>query len=114
MRLWMKMGIRLKLKYKILIIVNNWGDILSSHFFFVSLQQIIKDMSKITFDKPFGVVFEGVLANRTVLVSEIRVLKSGKPSAVYNKEGERFNFEFLDFESKERVEKIVERNKRYI
>ena len=47
-----------------------------------------KDMSKITFSKPFGVVFEGVLTNRTVLVSEIRVLRSGKPSAVYNKEGE--------------------------
>ena len=71
-------------------------------------------MSKITFDKPFGVVLDGVLTNRTVLVSEIHVLRSGKPSAVYNKEGERFNFEFLDFESKERVEKIVERNKRYI
>ena len=71
-------------------------------------------MSKITFNNPFAVIFEGVLSNRTVLVSEIRVLRSGKPSAVYNKEGERFNFEFLDFESKERVEKIVERNKRYI
>lgn len=87
---------------------------MSIQFFFVYLQQIIKDMNKIKFSKPFGVVFEGVLANRTVLVSEIRVLRSGKPSVVYNKEGERFNFEFLDFESKERVEKIVERNKRYI
>ena len=59
-------------------------------------------MSKITFSKPFGVVFEGVLANRTVLVSEIRVLRSGKPSAVYNKEGERFNFEFPSILSQRR------------
>lgn len=71
-------------------------------------------MSSISFDKPFAVVFEGVLSNRTVLVSKIHVLRSGKPSAVYNKEGERFNFEFLDFESKERVEKIVEKNNKYL
>ena len=71
-------------------------------------------MVKITIRKPFAVIFEGVLSNRTVFVSEINVLKSGKASFVRNKEGERFNVEFLDEESKEVVDKVVERNKKYL
>jgi hypothetical protein len=64
--------------------------------------------------KPFAVIFEGRLSNRTVFVSEINVLKSGKASFIKNKEGERFNYEFLDEESKELVDKVVERNKKYL
>ena len=71
-------------------------------------------MGKITFNNPFAVIFEGVLSNRTVYVSTITVLRSGKASAVYNKEGEKFNVEFLDEDSRERVEQIVERNKKHL
>lgn len=71
-------------------------------------------MEKITMRKPFAVIFEGVLSNRTVFVSEINVLKSGKASFIKNKEGERFNYEFLDEESKKMVDKVVERNKKYL
>ena len=49
-----------------------------------------------------------------VFVTEINVLKSGKASFVRNKEGEKFNYEFLDDESKEIVDKIVEFNKKYL
>ena len=71
-------------------------------------------MNKITLQKPFEVIFEGVLSNKTVLVSEINVLKNGKPSFVRNKEQERFNYEFLDETSKEKINKIIERNKKYL
>ena len=71
-------------------------------------------MDKITFTKPKAVIFEGVLCNRTVFVTEINVLKSGKASFVRNKEGEKFNYEFLDDESKKIVNKIVEHNKKYL
>ena len=71
-------------------------------------------MEKITMRKHFAVIFEGVLSNRTVFVSEINVLKSGKASFIKNKEGERFNYEFLDEESKKMVDKVVERNKKYL
>ena len=71
-------------------------------------------MGKITIRKPFAAIFDGVLSNRTVFVSEINVLKSGKASFVRNKEGEKFNYEFLDEESKEVVDKVVERNKKYL
>lgn len=73
-----------------------------------------KTMDKITFTKPKAVIFEGVLCNRTVFVTEINVLKSGKASFVYNKEGERFNYEFLDEDSKKLIDKLVERNKKYL
>lgn len=71
-------------------------------------------MSKITMRKPFAVIFEGRLSNRTVFVSEINVLKSGKTSFVRNKEGERFNYEFLDEESKKMVDNVVEQNEKYL
>ena len=70
--------------------------------------------NSISLKNPIVVVYESRIAYRTVYTTEIRVLRSGKPSAVYNKEGERFDFEYLDFESKERVEKIVERNKKHL
>lgn len=71
-------------------------------------------MGKITINKPFAVRYEGRISDSIVFVTEIRVMRSGKPSAVYNKEGERYDFEYLDFESKERVEQIIERNKKYL
>ena len=71
-------------------------------------------MNKITLRTPNAVIFEGVLSNRTVFITEINVLRSGKASFVRNKEGERFNYEFLSELSKRTVNKIVERNKRYL
>ena len=71
-------------------------------------------MIEITLNSPISVTSEGVLCNRMVFVTEINVLKSGKASFVRNKEGEKFNYEFLDDESKEIVDKIVEFNKKYL
>jgi len=71
-------------------------------------------MAKITLREPIAVIFRGVLWFRTIYVSEINVLKSGMPSFVRNKEGEKFNYEFLYDESKEIVDKIVEHNKKYL
>ena len=70
--------------------------------------------NSISLKNPIVVVYETRISYRTVYATEIRVLRSGKPYAVYNKDGERFNFEYLNFESKERVEKIVERNKKHL
>ena len=71
-------------------------------------------MAKITLNNSISVTFEGVLCNRIIFVTEINVLNSCKASFVRNKEGERFNYEFLDDESKEIVDKIVEHNKKYL
>ena len=71
-------------------------------------------MAKITLNNSISVTFEVVLCNRIVFVTEINVLKSGKASFVRNKEGEKFNYEFLDDESKEIINNIVERNKKYL
>lgn len=70
--------------------------------------------NSISLKNPIAVVYESRIAYRTVYATEIRVLRSGKPAAVYNKEGERYKFEYLDMESQERVNKIVERNKKYL
>ena len=71
-------------------------------------------MAKIALNNSISVTFEGVLCNRIIFVTEINVLKSGKASFVRNKEGERFNYEFIDDESKEIINNIVERNKKYL
>ena len=71
-------------------------------------------VGKITLNSPVAVVYESRIAYRTVYASEIRILRSGEPSAVYNKEGERYKFEYLDQESQERVKEIVERNIKYL
>ena len=71
-------------------------------------------MAKITLNNSISVIFEGVLCNRMVFVTEINVLKSGKASFVRNKEGEKFNYEFLDDESKGVIDIIVEHNKKYL
>ena len=70
--------------------------------------------NSISLKNPIAVVYESRIAYRTVYATEIRVLRSGKPSAVYNKEGERYKFEYLGLESQERVKEIVERNKKYL
>lgn len=70
--------------------------------------------NSISLKNPIAVVYESRIAYRTVYATEIRVLRSGKPAAVYNKEGERYKFEYLDMESQERINKIVERNKKYL
>ena len=70
--------------------------------------------NSISLKNPIAVVYESRIAYRTVYATEIRVLRSGKPAAVYNKEGERYKFEYHDMESQERVNKIVERNKKYL
>jgi TfoX/Sxy family transcriptional regulator of competence genes len=70
--------------------------------------------NSISLKNPIAVVYESRIAYRTVYATEIRVLRSGKPAAVYNKEGERYKFEYLDLESQERVKEIVERNKKYL
>ena len=70
---------------------------------------------RITLKRPVAVTYEGRIAYRTVYAVEIRVLRrSKKPWAVFDKEGERYNFEYLDFESQDRINKIVERNKKYL
>jgi len=71
-------------------------------------------MNKITFKNPIALVFEGRICDFTIYISEIRVLKSGKPYAVYTKDGKRYDFEYLTDSSKELVEKIVERNAKYL
>jgi hypothetical protein len=71
-------------------------------------------MNKITLKNAVAVIFEGVISNRTVYVTEINLLRSGSTSFVRNKEGERFNYEFLADESKEYIDKIVERNKKSV
>lgn len=99
------------------MVLKSWGDIWSLHFFFrifASRTKKHNTMIEITLNSPISVTFEGVLCNRIVFVTEINVLKSGKASFVRNKEGEKFNYEFLDDESKEIVDKIVEFNKKYL
>jgi hypothetical protein len=70
--------------------------------------------NSISLKSPIAVVYESRIAYRTVYATEIRVLRSGKPAAVYNKEGERYKFEYLDSESQEKVKEIAERNKKYL
>ena len=71
--------------------------------------------SKITLNSPVPVVYESRISFRTVYVYEIRVLRrSKKPYAVFDKEGGRYDFEYLDFESQDRINAIVERNKKYL
>lgn len=71
-------------------------------------------MNKITFKNPIALIFESRICDFTIYVFEIRVLKSGKPYAVFTKDGKRYDFEHLTDYSKELVEKIVERNAKYL
>lgn len=71
-------------------------------------------MDKIALNEEVRLVFRGVLWFRVVYASEINLFRSGKPSYVRNKEGERFDYEFLDCDSKEIIDKLIERNKKYL
>ena len=60
-------------------------------------------------------LYEGRVLTKHIVVESISVLRSGKPYAVYGRylsEGEdtpckRFDYEYLDFESKDKVNEIV-------
>jgi len=69
---------------------------------------------RITLRKGISVVYEGKFLTRTVTVNEIRVLKGNKPYSLYDKFGERYDFEYLDEDSKKKINEIVERNKPYV
>ena len=69
---------------------------------------------RITLRKGVTVVYEGRILNRTVSINEIRVLRNNKAYAVYEKFGERYDYEYLDEDSKARINEIVERNKPYL
>ena len=78
-------------------------------------------VSKIVLRDPINVVYEGILFNVVVKVFEIRILRSGKPYKVYGKnlnhpqkQAAPYDYEYLDFESKEKIDKIVKRNERYL
>lgn len=71
-------------------------------------------MNKITFKSPIPFSVVGKIHDFTVYVSEIRVLKNGKPHAVYTKDDKRYDFKYLTKSSKKLVEKIVERNAKYL
>ena len=102
------------LEGKLLKKIKFWADFWSAHFFFVTLQQNNNIMSnKITFNKPINVVHNG----KAIKVFEIRVLKNGNPSKVYGKDANKaisYDYEHLDAESKEKIDKVVERNMRYL
>jgi hypothetical protein len=66
-------------------------------------------MNKITFKKPIALSVIGKIYDITIYISEIRVLRSGKPYAVYTKDDKRYDFVYLTKSSKKLVEKIVEK-----
>ena len=69
---------------------------------------------RITLRKGVTVVYEGRILTRTVTINEIRVLRNNKAYAVYDKFGERYDFEYLDEDSNKKISEIVERNKPYV
>jgi hypothetical protein len=69
---------------------------------------------RITLRKGVTVVYEGQFLTRTVTIDEIRVLKGNRPYSLYDKFGERYEFENLDEDSKKKINEIVERNKPYV
>ena len=68
-------------------------------------------VDKIVVKEPFNVIYEGRVLNRVVRVFEIRLLRrSGKPYVIYGKDinnpqkqAAPYDFEYLDWESQERV-----------
>ena len=69
---------------------------------------------RITLRKGVSVVYEGRILTRTVTINEIRVLRNNEPYSVYDKFRERYDYEYLDEDSKARINEIVERNKPYL
>jgi len=70
---------------------------------------------RIEIGKRLVLLYEGRVLTKHIVVESIGVLRSGKPYAVFGRylsDGEdapcqRFDYEYLDFDSKERVNKIV-------
>ena len=70
---------------------------------------------RIEIGKRLALLYEGRVLTKHIVVESIGVLRSGKPYAVYGRylsEGEdapckRFDYEYLDFESKDKVNEIV-------
>lgn len=67
-------------------------------------------------------LYEGRVLTKHIVAESIGVLRSGKPYAVFGRyliEGEdapcqRFEYEYLDFESKDKVNEIINYNEQQI
>lgn len=72
-------------------------------------------VKKIVLDEPFNVVYEGRVLNRIVRVFEIHLLRrSGKPYKIYGKDVNNpqkqaapYDFEYLDWESQEKINDLI-------
>ena len=69
---------------------------------------------KIVLKEPVNVIYEGRILNYVVRVFEIHLLRSGKPWRVLAKDLKNpqkqpapYEYEYLDWESRERLEKII-------
>ena len=74
-------------------------------------------MEKIVLKEPFNVVYEGRVLNRIIKVYEILLLRNGKPYKILAKDvtspksqAAPYDFEYLDFESKQKIAKVVLEN----
>jgi hypothetical protein len=69
---------------------------------------------KIVLKEPINVIYEGRVLDVVVRVFEIHLYRSGKPATVWGKDIKNpqhqaapYNFEYLDVESKERINDII-------
>ena len=69
---------------------------------------------KIVLKEPINVIYEGRVLDIVVRVFEIHLYRSGKPATVWGKDIKNpqtqaapYNFEYLDVESKERINDII-------
>jgi len=69
---------------------------------------------KIVLKEPINVIYEGRVLDIVVRVFEIHLYRSGKPATVWGKDiknpqdqASPYNFEYLDVESKERINDII-------
>lgn len=77
---------------------------------------------RIEIGKRLVLLYEGRVLTKHIAVESIGVLRSGKPYAVFGRyltEGEdapcqRFEYEYLDFESKDKVNEIINYNEQQI
>lgn len=77
--------------------------------------------NRIVLKNPINVVYEGRILNVTVKVYEICLLRSGKPCKVYGKDLINpqkqlapYDYEYLDWESKEKIEAIIKAEKKKV
>jgi len=70
--------------------------------------------NKVVLKEPFNVAYEGRILNSIVRVYEIRLLRSGKPYRVYGKDVNNpqeqaapYDFEYLDWESQEKINNLI-------